>query len=274
MRIGCCGAIVVGRKPEEAGRVITGIEALDAIERLGFDYIEMSLSDIMDLSEQGFADQAGRLARSSLACEVLNNFVPPSIRLTGPDADQAAAMDYARRAFTRAERVGAGIVVFGSSGARNVPPGFPVDDAREQLAALLAKMGEAARAHGLVVAIEHLNRRESNIINSLPEALALARCVGHANVRVLCDYYHLMTEHEDWGAIAEAGAAIVHVHLAEPEGRGFPRAPSERYREFFGRLKEAGYTGRVSVEAFTKDFEADGAAALRVLRGLIAGPPP
>ena len=69
-----------------------------------------------------------------------------------------------------------------------------------------------------------------------------------------------------------AGTELWHVHFATPGARAFPECWDGRYGRFFAALANIGYGGRMSIEAFTSDFAADGARALSVLRQALAAP--
>jgi sugar phosphate isomerase/epimerase len=260
--------MVAGRGPSQEDRVVTGIEVLPDLERLGFDYIELSLSDIMKLDESEFTSMIQHLEKSTVKCEVCHNFIPSNIRLTGPKAEVTVAEQYIERAFQRAARLGVEIIVFGSSGARNIPTNFPERSARQQLVGLLATMGDLAEEYKITVVIEPLNRKESNIITTLGEALYLSREVNHRRIKVLYDYYHMIMENEDPDIIFEAGKEIRHVHISEPEKRAFPLKPKQSYQVHFQSLRDIEYHNRVSIEAYTENFEADAARSLKMLRSL------
>jgi D-psicose/D-tagatose/L-ribulose 3-epimerase len=260
MRIGCCGSMI----SPSADRI--GIEVVETMARLGFDYIELSLADVAALTGEAFEDLAWRLERSGLPCEACNNFFPRHIRLTGEAADPVVALAYARQALARAARLGARIVVFGSSAAKNVPEGFPLEAAWQQLVALLRQLGPVAAGHDMVIVIEPINRQESNIVNLAAEGLRLATDVDHPNVQLLIDFYHLMMEREDPDIVLRAGPAVRHLHFAEGDGRRFPRAIGNAASRFFDRMRHIGYAGRCSIEALSDDFPADAGQALRVLR--------
>jgi len=264
MRFGCCGNMIT---PETDP---LGASIVEEAARSGFDYVELSLRDIMNLPEADWRDLRALLDHAGLPCEACNNFFPPHLRLTGPPADLRAALEYGRSALERAAGIGARLVVFGSSGARNVPEGYDMDSALAQLAGLLAGLGPCAAELGIVIAVEPLRRLESNIINRLEEALRLVDGVGHPSIRVLVDSYHLQAEAEDPAVIALAGAAVRHVHVAEGEGRRFPSGPGA-LRPLFAELKRIGYDGRCSIEAYTEDFSTDARRALGFLKEL-AGP--
>jgi len=266
MKVGCCGSMI-GPATDPIG-----IDTVETLAELGFDYVELSLADLAALPDEAFDRLACRLGRSGLACEACNNFFPRRVRLTGADACLDRALEYARPALARAASLGARVIVFGSSGAKNVPEGFPYDRAWLQIVLLLQTLGPVAAEHDLVIAIEPLNRLESNIVNSVAEGLRLAGDVQHPNVQLLVDYYHLMIEREDPDVVLRAGSAIRHVHVAHVPGRRFPVAIDAAASRFFERLRRVDYAGRCSIEAFTDDFRADAARALRILREEAARP--
>ncbi len=267
MRIGCCGSMIAPASDP------IGIDVAESLARFGFDYIELSLAPIAAMPEAAFEQMRQRLNGAGIRCEACNNFFPPQARLTGGEARLPAAVEYAKQAMDRVAALGGRIIVFGSSGARNVPPGYPRDAAWNQLVVLLQHLGPLAAARQITIVIEPLNQQESNIINRAAEGLQLAREVDHPNVQLLIDYYHLRVESEDPDVILTAGPALRHVHLAQIAGRVFPVAEcAEDWAGFFGRLRRAGYTGRCSVEGYTGDFAADAPRALRLLRRTASTP--
>ncbi len=84
---------------------------------------------------------------------------------------------------------------------------------------------------------------------------------------MLVDYYHLDAENESPDILLEAASDIRHVHLANPADRSFPKSWEENpgYQLFFENLKRINYNGRVSVEAFSDDFQEDAKASFNFL---------
>jgi D-psicose/D-tagatose/L-ribulose 3-epimerase len=262
MRWGCCGSMVSPSTDP------AGIDTVETLAELGFDYIELSLAHLTALPEAEFSQLARRVERSGIRCEACNNFFPPTIRLTGVDARLKAALDYAGLALDRAAHLGASVIVFGSSGAKNVPEGFARNSAWSQIVDLLRQLGPLAAQHGLTIALEPINRLESNLVNLAAEGLQLAREVHHPNIQLLIDFYHLTMEREDPDIILEAGAAIRHLHFASIPKRHFPSEMTPDCFRFFTRMRDVQYSGRCSIEAFTHDFTADARRALRLLRSM------
>jgi sugar phosphate isomerase/epimerase len=256
----------------DPGRDPIGVDSVAPAAAMGFEYIELSLAHLAALDEADFRAVTERVARSGLRCEACNNFFPPQLRLTGPAADLGTALRYATGAMERAARLGVETVVLGSSGAKNVPAGFSLLEARRQLLALLRGLGPLAERQGITIVVEPISRPEANFINLAAEGLALVHEVDHPHIWLLVDYYHLATEAEDPEIIRVAGTAVRHVHFASPGARGFPAVWEGEFQGCFDALSDIGYGGRLSIEAYTSDFAADGPRALAVLRSAAGRP--
>ena len=242
-----------------------------AIAACGYDYIEPGLAKTLALTEAERQAQLSRLTTSGIRVETMNWFLPGGdIKLTGPAVDQARITDFLERSLALAEQQGAKVIVFGSPGARSFPEGFPREQAWEQLKTFLRTAGGIieARRYGMVIGIEPLRKPESNIVNTVAEAARLAREVNHAKVRIIVDFYHLAFENEDPDAILAAKDLIVHLQIADPAMRGFPKQEGDekRYRRFFDNLLKIGYKGRLSIEANSSDVAGDCGPALKFLK--------
>ena len=202
----------------------TSLANIDAAKTAGFDYVELATSEIAGLSDAAFEQAATHIRQAGISTPAANLFLPATVKVTGAAIDQAQQMAYVRKAFARLSRLGTQIVVFGSGGARMVPEGFPKDRAFQQLVEFGRRIAPEARAHGITIAIEPLRHEETNIINSAAEGLDLVNAIGDANFQLMIDFYHLSSEKEDPAIIGRAGAHIRHLHMANPDGRVFPRS--------------------------------------------------
>jgi sugar phosphate isomerase/epimerase len=255
MKIGCC---------IEA----TATERIEYLAQVGYDYVELFLAPLAALPEDEFLAIVERLARTGIPCEACCIFYPRTVRLTGPDVDWAQVEDYDRRAIARAAQLGAKVIVFGSSGAKNVPEGFPYDRAWEQIVQSMRIAAPIAAEHGITIVIEPLNQKEANIVLNGAEGLKLAREIDRPSVQLLIDYYHMALENESPDILLEARDAIRHTHISTVPARTYPISADPAFLPFFANLKAIGYQGRMSVEAKTDNFQADAADALRVLKQL------
>ena len=265
MKIGYCLNMVATR-PDR-----TGAEHLETLAKLGYDYVELPCAEVSQLPEEAFEALLHKV-RKTVPCETSNNFFPASVRLTGPNVDDAAVDAYVEKALSRLQRLGVQRVVFGSGGAKNVPGGFPMDEGYRQVVALLKRIAPVAKANDIMIVIEPLRAAECNLINSFEDGVCLARDVDDENVRVLVESYHLREMDEpEWHLAAWGGEFLRHTHFAQQAGRLCPslERPDEHYRIYFDALKKAGYDARVSCEAYSDgDFESDAAGALAFLRSM------
>jgi sugar phosphate isomerase/epimerase len=255
MKCGCC----IGARETDR---------LACLRAIGYDYAELPVAGIMELDEAEFDKMLNQKESAGLPVPTLNVFLPGHLRLTGEAADPEAAFACVDEAIRRINAIGAEVIVFGSAGARNVPEGFSKDSAHDQLLEFVTKCGHLFAESGLQLAIEPLNKGESNIINTVAEAYNLAMLSGRPNVGCLADFFHMATDDEDMSGIFLAGQKLLHTHFADPIGRIYPTAPSGRYAPFFDALRDIGYLrdGRVSIEASCTNFEKDAEIALNVLK--------
>lgn len=278
-----CGIlfIIIEKAPREAvgagkgGKmklgICTGLENAGLLAELGYDYMETGLAAVAAMSREEFGRARAALAGSGLSCEAMNGMLPGEVPVVGEQADPQRVEAYLTAAFARAGELGARVIVFGSGGSRRVPEGFPPAGAWRQIRDYLRLADGLAGAHGLQIAIEPLRREECNILNRVSEAVELAAVLDLPHVGVLGDTYHMWSEGEPLSVLKDAGELLRHVHIACPEGRRFPREndPADargEYAALFRTLEEAGYEGRISIEAGTRALSEDGAASLGLLR--------
>lgn len=258
MRFGCC-LNMIASQPDG-----TGIEYIEKLSEIGYDYVELPLAEMMALSDNEFESFKERIERSGIRCEVCNNFFPKSIRLTGSDVNIDEILQYVELALKRASSLGVEYVVFGSGGAKNVPSGYPLDKGYQQVVCLLKQIAPIAKKNHITICIEPLRKAECNLINTFEEGCKLAKEVNEDNIRVLVDYYHMCVEEEPVENIRNEGENYLrHVHFARHEGRVYPESKSEdSYEPFIDALEGARYSSRVSCEAYTENFDVSATRTL------------
>lgn len=226
---------------------------LDLATRAGCSYLE---GNLQTLAGEGFDEMCAQVDASKIKMEAFNVMLPAQLKVTGPGVALEDVRAYLNLVLPRAARLGGKIIVFGSSGARNVPEDFDPVRAFEQLVVFLRMAGPLAANVGITIAVEPLRPQESNIINTVRDGLKLALAVGHDNVKCLADFYHMGQQGEGMEGILQAGDMLAHCHIARPEGRLHPLPnDGQDYGPFFGALREIGYQGRLSIEASSPDIE-------------------
>lgn len=253
MRFGCC----VGTR-----------EQIDILARAGFDFCELPAAAVQAFEADADAAAALRLLESApLRPESFNVLVPAKLPLAGPTVDHAALASYLRRAFRRMVSLGGRIAVLGSGGARRIPDGYPRDAGISQIEHGMAIALEEANRAGITLALEHLNRTETNTFNSIAESrdMLTAGHLARHGMRLLADLYHIEKEHEALDVIATVGPLLAHVHVAGGERRA-PDIAGYDYAGFMRALRRVGYDHRISAECSWENLEAQAAGALDFMR--------
>jgi len=246
MRYGCSV-----RSPEQAEFVI----------KYSYDYIEMNLCALANLSDNDFLTFQKRIERSPIKIEVFNLLLPldGSIKIVGDEVDIRRQKEYLESSFKRAHLMGAELMVFGSGRARAVPEGYSPEKAYAQIVDFMKLMMGYADQYGIVMVIEPVCGKEvqANRIRKISDAIKLAEAVGHPNVFALCDLFHMVHENEPMTNIVEAGSWIRHAHISSVEAdRKYPvLEDGYDYKPFFNALKAIGYQGRLSLECFDPNID-------------------
>ena len=228
----------------------TGLENAELLKTVGGAFVETNVGFLMpEASDDEFAANLAKARTCPLPIKCANSFYPGSIKLVGPDVDTERVLRYAEKAFERAEQVGIEIIVLGSGDARRIPEGFSRAAARQQFIDLMKTMAPLAKKHGVTIVLEPLYGKASNFINSVREGTIIAREVGHPNVCVLADFFHMTQEGEGPDAIIDAGATLRHCHIAENDERTPPGVKGDDFRPFFEALESINYQGRLSIES-------------------------
>jgi D-psicose/D-tagatose/L-ribulose 3-epimerase len=128
-------------------------------------------------------------------------------------------------------------------------------------------LAERAAGHGIYLSLEQLNRFETYFLNTMAQAKAYVERVGHPALRIMYDTFHAnIEEQSQTRAIATVAGHIGVVHVSEND-RGIPGRGHIDFASIFSAVKETGFDGWVTLEAFGAGLP-EIAAATRVWRPL------
>lgn len=277
MKLSCCAGLAsfvpqtVDAKQLDTGaaykaKLEKAPATLKTLSEAGCDFFEFGVGMLCPESPRSLFEAFKDIVSDySLQADCFNSFIPADLKVTGPNVDAPRLDNYLAAATERAAELGGEVIVFGSGGARQVPEDFSRKRARDQILEFLETAANYAREHRLVIAIEPLNRSETNMINSIAEAVQFADELMQPEVQVLVDFYHQMLEGEAFDEIVRAGERIVHVHVADTD-RLYPGSGTYDYQRFARSLADAGYNKRVSVECNFRDFDKEVPQSIQFLR--------
>lgn len=232
------------------------------IRNAGFDYIELPLNKIGTCSEEDFSSSMRDFEKLDLPVEACSLLLPKTMQIIGPAYSKDELDSYLSVAFRRMVSTGARIVSFGSGKSRFVPEGVEYTKAYLQLVEVTKHIVDVASKYSIEIAIEPLNRGETNLINLVTEGSALSSLTGAS---LLADAFHMRKEGEPISDILLC-SPIAHAHIATLDGRRYPIEKNEEVIEFVAALKKSGYDKCLSIEGKTDDISIDGPKAIAVLR--------
>ncbi|AEI47430.1 Xylose isomerase domain-containing protein TIM barrel [Runella slithyformis DSM 19594] len=249
--------------------ICTSYDKAPLLKSLGYSFIEENVGRFL-IPDKGGDEQYQKnfaaLQAERFPLRSYVSFFPGTLKSVGNDTHHDAILQRADLALKRAKECGSANIVFGSGGSRFIPEGFDREKAKQQHIELSKKMALLAEKHGVTLAIEPLNRSETNFINSLAEGVEIIEAVNHPRFRLLCDIYHMMKDNEGPEQIVKYGKYITHCHIAEKQNRTAPGAVGDDFREYFKALKKIKYKGGLSIECRWKDFDNEAKKSIEVLK--------
>jgi sugar phosphate isomerase/epimerase len=224
-------------------------EALGAALELGYDAIEVSVRDPSDpvviACDRGIREKGLRLS----AVATGQSFYSDGWGLTTDDVDVRSALDDRMLRMVDLAAPWKALVVIG--GVRGVLEG-ELDERRAQYGRAVESVrryAEYAQPLGVSLAVEPINRYETNYLNTIQQALDFIDEVGLANVGVLADTFHMNIEEVDLaGSLRSAGSRLLHTQFVDSNrlAAGSGHIDFEALAEV---LREIGFEGHLSTES-------------------------
>jgi D-psicose/D-tagatose/L-ribulose 3-epimerase len=209
-----------------------------------FDFIEVALLDppIVDAAHsRALFERAGITAVCSLG-------LPEA---AWPSRDPEAGIAFLKLALDKTAAMGAlalSGVVYGGIGERSGLP--PTEAELSNVARCLEAAARHAKALGLSLGIEPVNRYETHLLNTGWQAAAMIDRVGAENVFIHLDTYHMNIEEKGAAnGILAARDHLRYIHLSESD-RGVPGKGTCDWDEIFAALAAIGFSGGLAMESF------------------------
>jgi sugar phosphate isomerase/epimerase len=260
---------VWGKKPIEEVFVTAARQGWDGVEIAPF-----TLADSTDQIDAGRRRQivaaAGKAGVSIVGLHWL--FVsPPGLHMTTPDdAVRSRTVEYLKSLIDLCADLGGKIMIFGSPKQRNVEPPNTADAARRRLVEGLRAVGPHCQERGVTLCFEALAPAETNLINTIDEAVALIDEVNDPGIDLMLDVKAMASMPDGVvGTIRRFGRRAKHVHVNDPSRHAPGMGPDPiDFKPVLAALAETGFSGWVSCEPFIYEPDPDTVArvALQTLK--------
>jgi D-psicose/D-tagatose/L-ribulose 3-epimerase len=226
-------------------------EIFPKVSSMGFDVVEIAVEDPSIIDRRKLMDGLRKYDLEAVICGAFG----PSRDLTHEDeAVHRKCFEYVDACFDLCNTVGAKFLagpMYSAVGKARMVPADQRKKEWELAVKNIRKVCKMAQAKGLAIALEPLNRFESDLVNNVDDVLRLINEVDHPAARIALDGFHMNIEEPDIvSAFAKAGDKLIHVQVSE-NYRGTPGTGQTRWEEYRKGLELIQYRGVVSIESFT-----------------------
>ncbi len=234
-----------------------GKDTLDQFRKakdIGFDIYELAVEQpaLVDIRA---VEQAA--SRAGIQCTICGAFGPDRDISSEREEVRSNGVAYIRALIDMAEAVGSPYVsgpMYSAVGKARLAT--PAEKRRQTDWAVrnMQALSEYAAGKGIRLAVEPLNRFETDFMNTVDQALSFLSLLGADNVGLLLDTFHMNIEEKDLpAAIRQAGDKIFAFHACSND-RGTPGEDHLDWAGIAQALRDVHYDGPVVIESFTADI--------------------
>jgi len=221
---------------------------------IGFDGVEIALGQKGDIE---YKKTHKALKSNDLECSSICGMFGEDRDIRGPNKDYIDnGLKYIRDCLEACYELGGLTLngpVYSAVGRASL---VPEEEKKREWATVvqnLKKAAEWAEELGVYIAIEPLNRFETDFINVCEDAVKMCNDVGSRHLKIHLDTFHMAVEEKSSGmAILDAGELLYMLHASEND-RGAPGTGQVHWKSVADSLKRIGYDKWVVIESFTPD---------------------
>lgn len=219
----------------------------------GFDSVEIAVEHESHIDPTFVKSQ---LDRHGLVCGTLCGAFGPGRDLRGTADEQNACLDYVHKLIDIAVVLDSPALVgpvYSAVGRAEFVPEKERKVQWELVVKNLKRLCQYAEKKGKKIAIEPLNRFETDFINTCDQAVQMVKDVGSPALSIHLDTFHMNIEEKDpAAAIRRTGKMLGHLHACGSD-RGTPGNDHIDWKSIASALKRIGYKKDVVIESFTPD---------------------
>lgn len=227
---------------------------LEEIAEIGYAGVEIPIFDTNPDHWQSWRKKLDELKLERIAVAI--NGPGNSMISTNP-AERRKAIENNQAALDCASVLGSKLLTGPFHSALGVFSGQPATtDELNTAAEGLHKLSVYAAKNNIILGLEYLNRFESYLVSCADDLIDLTLRTDHPNCRIMFDTFHANIEEKNIPeAIRKIGNQLVHVQLSEND-RGTLGNGHINFNEILSALSEIGYSGMLSIEAFSMKLAA------------------
>ena len=233
----------------------TDIEVLQKAKDFGFDIFEAAVETVGSFDPAYIKQEADKIGIKVYICGCFGATRDPGSE--NPDI-RKEAIDYLKTCIDYAVITGSPYVsgpMYATSGVASLKTPEEKEAQMKRIVDSLRIIGDYAENKGIKLAIEPLNRYETDVVNTVDEGLALIDRIGGGPFGFLLDMFHMSIEEKSFvKAIEKAGSRLYDFHACAND-RGTPGEDHFDWESVAAALKRVDYKGPVVIESFTSGIK-------------------
>ncbi len=252
-----CNESIAELSWEEQCRIVKNA-GYKGIEVAAFTFVKESVEEI---SPEKRKQIVSVMKNTGLDCAGIHWLLAPppqGLHFTTPDIEvRQKTIDYLDKLIDFCADLGGPCMIFGSPNQRNTM-GIPIEEAKKYFADGLTGVADHAQKRDVKILIEHLPKYATDVINTLEEALGLAKQINHPAIQIVFDFHNAVDETEPFDVLLQKYYEnIEHIHIQEMDGKHLGTGTAvNNYVKAFQTLKDSKYDKWISLEVF--DFSPGG----------------
>lgn len=230
-------------------------------KKWGFESVEIPIEDPSHITPSHINAE---LKKAGLVCGSVCACMGPDRDLRGTPEAQETGKAYLKAIIDQAAELNHATVigpVYSAVGRADAVEPKEYQKQWKTVVKHLKEIAKYAEKKGVTIALEPLNRFETDFINTADQGLKMIADVGSPALVLHLDTFHMNIEEKNQAkAIKKAGKLLGHFHACGSD-RGTPGNDHIAWPEIVKALKGIKYEGDVVIESFTTDVKVIARAA-------------
>jgi D-psicose/D-tagatose/L-ribulose 3-epimerase len=238
------------------------VKIFKKFKEMGFDCVEIALEKKGDIDYERALNE---LKGNGLECSSICGLFGPNRDIRGPNKEYiAGGMSYIKDCIDACANLECSLFVgpvYSAVGRANLESEEAKKEQWKTAVKNLKEVCKYAEDKGVFIALEPLNRFETDFINTCTQAINLIGDVGSSMLKIHLDTFHMnIEEKSSKQAILDACDLLYHFHASEND-RGAPGTGQVHWNAVADSLKYIGYDRHIVIESFTPEVKVIAKAA-------------
>ncbi|MHB1252646.1 MAG: sugar phosphate isomerase/epimerase family protein [Candidatus Humimicrobiaceae bacterium] len=257
MKFGINTLLWTGSYTDEHVKSLTG-----KFKELGFDGVEIALGQKGDID---YKNTVKTFRDNGLVCSSVCGLFGEDRDIRGPKKEFIeGGLSYIKDCLEACVELDCKVFagpVYSSVGRASMVPENEKKVQWDTVVENLGKVCQWAQKYGVFIAIEPLNRFETDFINICKDAVRMVKDVGSRMLKIHLDTFHMSIEEKNSAmAVLDAGDLLYLLHASEND-RGAAGTGQVHWKEVADALRRINYDKWVVIESFTPENKVIAKAA-------------